>query len=76
MHKFRERWKEKFPRGGEWNVTSKSLICSKHFTNSDFVITPLDKRARRVGKRNSKLTHRYLNEDVFPTIFHNLLFGH
>ena len=71
MHKFRERCKENFPRGGEWNVTSNSHICSKYFTDSDFVITPLDKRARRVEKRNSKLTYRYLNEDVFPTIFPN-----
>ena len=66
-----ERWKEKFPRGGKWNVTSNSHICSKHFTGCDFVITPLNKRARRVEKQNSKLTHRYINEDVFPTIFPN-----
>ena len=71
MHKFRERRKEKFPHGGEWNVTSNSHICSKHFTDSDFVITPLVKRAHRVEKRNSKLAHRYLNEDLFPTIFPN-----
>ena len=71
MHKFRERCKENFPRRGEWNVTSNSHICSKYFTDSDFVITPLDKRARRVEKRSSKLTYRYLNEDVFPTIFPN-----
>ena len=31
----------------------------------------IDKRARCVEKRNSKLTHRYLNEDVFPIIFPN-----
>ena len=50
MHKFRERRKEKFPHGGEWNVTSNSHICSKHFTDSDFVITPLDKRAQKCSR--------------------------
>ena len=27
MHKFREKWEEKFPHGGEWNVTSNSHIA-------------------------------------------------
>ena len=30
IHKFREKWNEKFPRGGEWNVTSNLHTCSKN----------------------------------------------
>ena len=69
MHKFRERWKEKFPRGGEWNVTCNSYICSKHFTDSDFVTSSLDKTTSRVRKRNSTLKHKYLKENAYPTVF-------
>ena len=72
MHKFRERWKEKFPRGGEWNVTCNSYICSKHFTDSDFVTSSLDKTTSGARKRNSTLKHKYLKELHIPLFFQSV----
>ena len=71
MHKFRGRWKEKFPRGGDWKVTKNTIICSKHFTDNDFVMISLDKTTSRARKGTSLLKHRYLKKDASPSIFPN-----
>ena len=69
LDKFRERWKNKFLRGGKWEVTEHSYICNKHFVDSDFVTHSADKKTRRARKVKKTLLRRYLKKDKFPTIF-------
>ena len=73
MHKFHEHWKEKFPRGGGWKVTKNSFICSKHFTDDDFITNSLDKTKSRVKKRTSMLKHKYLKKMYFLLYFLTVL---
>ena len=53
-HKFRVEWKDKIHRGGDWDITNHSFICSKHFQDSDLVYDTLDSNNRR--KRKLQIT--------------------
>ena len=71
-HKFRVEWKDKIHRGGDWNITNHSFICSKHFQDSDLVYDTLDSNNRRKRKlQKGDLKYRYVKENAFPTIFPN-----
>ena len=62
----------KFHRGGYWDVTNHSFICSKHFQNSNLVYDTLDTyncRTRKLQKENLK--YRYVKDNTYPTIFPN-----
>ena len=52
-------------------LQKNSFICSKYFTDDDFVTNSLDNTPSRARKRTSLLKHRYLKKDVFPSIFPN-----
>ena len=69
MHKFQEKWKEKFPRDSQWKVTKNTYICSKHFAEGYFVTDTQDKKKNRAMKRNCSLLRRYLRKDAVPSVF-------
>ena len=68
MHTFRPSWKEKIPRGGNWNLSKNHGICSKHFVESDFVTTTVDSNSRR---KRQNLRKHYITDDAVPTLFPN-----
>ena len=59
FHNFRVEWKHKIHRGGDWDVTNRSFICSKHFQDSDLVYNTLDinnSRKRRLQKKENLIS--------------------
>ena len=53
-------------------ITKNTYICSKHFKASDFAETSQDtNKSRKNKKAEANLNHRYLKEDIVPSIFPN-----
>ena len=53
MHKFEERWKDYIRRGGKWQVTGNTHICSTHFVESDFKNTTCDQNVTRKRQKGT-----------------------
>ena len=63
FHLFNSEWKYKIHRGGNWEVTKNTFICSKHFVSTDFLSESQDSNNRR----KKTLKYRYLKCNAYPT---------
>ena len=70
FHLFNSEWKSKIHRGGNWEVTKNTFICSKHFVSTDFLSESQDSNNRR-KKTGTQLKYRYLKSNAYPTLFPN-----
>jgi hypothetical protein len=68
-HDLCSKWIKATLRQG-FQATVHSRICSKHFTETDFITDSHDtNQRRRKSKSSEKLERRYLNPSAVPTVF-------
>ena len=66
----RKKWICAVPRK-EWEPTKNSVLCEKHFLDSDFLINRDDKTRGRIQKRG-ELHRRKLKPTAIPSVWPNL----